>query len=333
MTDPVLQTPWSGFESLRFDQAAERLAGVALRTPIVELPSPDPRVALFGKLENRQVTGAFKARGAWNNVVQLSDEDRAAGVVCASSGNHGRALAWAARKAGVPATIVMPKDAYPNKIEACRAEEAEVVLAETRSSANDLCAERVAAGQVLIHPYDLDGTIEGAGTVGLEIHDQMPDVEAVLIPVGGGGLTAGCSLALRRAKGHDLKVVAIEPEGAATLTRGLAASEPVICDPITTEIQGLCPPSAGRRNIEICGVTVDDVWTVRDDQVYAAQKVLVDMGEIVEPAGAATYAAAVAGLADAWVARRSAANPLRVVVIVSGGNPHPDQLRLLREGA
>lgn len=325
------QDPWNHFDHIRFDEAAERLVGVVERTPLLELPSPDLRVRIHAKLENRQVTGAFKARGAWNNIQRLTAEERAAGVVGVSSGNHGKALAWAAARAGVAATIVMPKDAYPNKIEACRAEGAEVVLCESRSAAVVTCDELVATGRTLVHPYDMEGTIEGAGTVGLEIAEQAPDVEVVMLPIGGGGLSAGSSLALRRALGHDLHIVGVEPEGAPNMIRGLEAMEPVELESITTEVQGLCPPAAGRLNIEICSLTLSDVWTVTDEQVFRAQAALVGLGEVVEPAGAATYAAALAGLSNAWVAKRTEANPLRVVVVVSGGNPDPAQLKRLQE--
>lgn len=331
VSDPTMpDTPWKDFDHIRFDHAAERLKGVVERTPLLELPSPDPRVRIHGKLENRQVTGAFKARGAWNNMQRLSAEQRAAGVVGVSSGNHGKALAWAAAKAGVAATIVMPKDAYPNKIQACRDEGAEVVLTETRAAAVLTCDEFVAAGRTLVHPYDMEGTVEGAGTVGLEIAQDMPDVEVVMLPIGGGGLSAGSSLALRRALGHELHIIGVEPEGAPNMIRGLAALEPVELESITTQVQGLCPPAAGRLNIEICSLTLSDVWTVSDEQVFQAQATMVALGEVVEPAGAATYAAALAGMSNPWIAKRTESNPLRVVVVVSGGNPDPEQLRRLQ---
>ena len=333
MTDPESLPPWSRFSSLDFDQSAKRIQGVVKRTPLLDLPHPDARIRLRAKLENRQVTGAFKVRGAWNNIQGLTAVERAAGVVCASSGNHGRALAWAARKAGVRATIVMPKDAYANKIEACRAEDAEVLLADSRPEADELCEQRVAAGQVLVHPFDLDGTIEGTGTVGMEILEQAPDVDAVLVPVGGGGLAAGLSLAMRRARGAGIKIAAVEPEGAANLQLGLAAGKPVRLDAITTEVQGLCPPAAGHRNVAICMTTIDQVWTVSDAQVFAAQAALVELGEVVEPAGAASYAAALAGLPEDWVGSYRPDKPLQVVLVVSGGNADASQLRELQEPA
>ena len=181
-------SPWESFDRIRIDEAAARVRGVVQRTPLRPFDAGDPRIELRGKMENRQETGSFKARGAWNQVAQLDAAQRQAGVVCASSGNHGKALAWAAQRAGVPATIVMPKNAYANKIQACRDHGATVVLAEDRIGADRECAARVAAGMVLVHPYDAERTIQGAGTVGLEIAEDWPTVEVVVVCVGGGGL-------------------------------------------------------------------------------------------------------------------------------------------------
>ncbi len=310
--------------------AAQRLAGVVRETPLAPFQCEDPRIELRCKLENRQETGSFKARGAWNNISQLNAAQRAAGVIATSSGNHGRALAWAAKRAGIKATILMPANAYPNKVAACRELDAEVVLCDSRSAAESLCSERIEAGAVLIHPYDAQRTIEGAGTVGLEIAEQWPDVEVVVIPVGGGGLISGSSLALRAALGDSVKIFGAEPAGAPSMTRGLEAGEPVLIDPITTEVQGLCPLESGKLNIAICARTLAGVYLLEDDEVFDAQKVLIDGGETVEPAGAAASAVVFSGkLPEVLFAERSADDPLRVVTVVSGGNPAPDQLRSL----
>ncbi|MFT4540112.1 MAG: threonine dehydratase [Planctomycetota bacterium] len=322
---------WSRFDSIDFQAAAAALEGVLRRTPLLPFDAPDTRIELRLKLENQQETGAFKARGAWNQVSQLTEAERTAGVVATSSGNHGKALSWAAQRAGVPATIVMPADAYPNKIEACREFGANVVLAPTRSEAERVCAGLVAEGATLIHPYDAERTVQGAGTVGLEIAQDWPEVEVVIFPVGGGGLSAGSSLALRRELGERVRLVAVEPAGAATLTRGIEAQVAVTLEEITTEVQGLCPLNSGHLNIAICGRTLDGTIELDDDSIHAAQRQLVHAGEVVEPAGAATFAAVSEGaLPEAWFAGRDASNPLRVCAVVSGGNPAPDQLAALR---
>jgi threonine dehydratase len=322
------------FDSIDIEAAAARIEGLARRTPLAPWDAGDPRVELRLKLENRQETGSFKCRGAWNNVSQLSAEERARGVIATSSGNHGRALAWAAQRAGVPATIVMPADAYPNKIEACRAHGAEVLLGADRKAAEELCRERVAAGAVLIHPYDAARTVEGAGTVGREIAAEWPEVEVVVIPVGGGGLIGGSSLALRRALGEGVRIFGVEPAGAPSMTLGLAAGRSVPVPEITTEVQGLCPLASGELNVAICAQTLDGVFLVEDAEVFRAQKRLIEAGELVEPAGAAAPALVFEGRLPAeLLLGRDAAHPLRVAAVVSGGNPAPEQLAALREPA
>jgi len=325
---------WRRFDSIRIEEARERLAGVARRTPLVPVgPAawPEPTraagIELRAKLENRQETGSFKARGAWNQVSRLDAAARRTGVVCPSSGNHGKALAWAARRAGVPATIVMPANAYPNKIEACRSLGARVVLAPTREAADEECAKLVAGGMTLVHPYDAERTIQGAGTVGLEIAEEWPEVDVVVVPVGGGGLISGTSLALRQALGDRVRVVGAEPRGAPSLTRGLERGEPVVLSSITSRVQGLTPLYSGRINVEICRATLDAVVLFDDEVAFRAQRALVALGETVEPAGAAAAGVVFAGLLPAEVleARRDGA-PLRVAVVVSGGNPDPAQL-------
>lgn len=312
------------------EAAAERIAGVLEPTELRPFACDDARIELRLKLECLQETGSFKARGAWNQVSQLTDAARAAGVVATSSGNHGRAVAWAARRAGVKATIFMPANVYPNKLQACRDEEAEVVLCETRAEAEERCAARVAAGATLVHPYDAARTLEGAGTVGREIALQWPEVEVCYFPVGGGGLIAGSALAIHRRLGDEVAVIGVEPEGSPNLTRSLEAGRPVPIDPITTEVQGLCPIETGAINLALVERYVEGMVTLEDEEIFAAQRRLVASGLVVEPAGAATYAAVLAGaVPDELLEGRDASNPLRVVCVVSGANASPAQLKRL----
>ncbi|MBK7643021.1 MAG: pyridoxal-phosphate dependent enzyme [Planctomycetes bacterium] len=315
---------WRAFEAIHIAEAAERVRGVVRRTRLEPIESGDERVELRAKLENRQETGAFKARGAWNQIAQLGEEQRRAGVVCASSGNHGKALAWAAARAGVRATIVMPANAYPNKVQACRDEGAQVVLMPTREEADLEVERRVREGSVLVHPYDAARTLEGAGTVGLEIAQDWPEVDAVVIPVGGGGLLAGSALALRRELGERVRIYGAEPEGAATLTRGLERGAPVVLGSITSKVQGLTPLYSGQINIDIARATLDGVFALPDETILAAQKRLVAAGETVEPAGAAACAVVFARLLPL------ASGSTRVAAVVSGGNADPAQLAALR---
>ena len=313
--------------------AAARIAGVVRRTPLTPFESGDPRVELRLKLECLQETGSFKARGAWNNVARLTEAQRRAGVVCPSSGNHGKAVAWAAGRAGVPATIVMPRDAYPNKIQACRDYGAEVVLTDRREQADEVCTERVRHGATLIHPYEAERTIEGAGTVGLEIAEDWPEVEVVIVPVGGGGLISGTSLALRRALADRVRILGAEPTGAPSLRRGLEAGRPVTLEKITTAVQGLCPTYSGQINIDICSSTLDGVQLLSDPEIFAAQARLVRTGGwTVEPAGAAAAAVVFGGhLPRPWFMGRDASRPLRVAAVISGGNPDPAQIAAVRD--
>ena len=307
--------------------AAERIRPVLQRTRLESFPFADPRIDLRLKLECRQETSSFKARGAWNQVTQLTAEEREAGVVATSSGNHGRAVAWAAARAGVKATLFMPENIYPSKLEACRAEHAEVVLCETRAEAEKRCAARVATGAVLIHPYDAPRTVEGAGTVGLEIAEDWPAVEVVVVPVGGGGLIGGSALALHEELGGRVHVLGVEPVGASNMTRALEAGEPVIVDPITTQVQGLSPLATGALNLALVQRYVERVLTLEDAAIFEAQRELVRAGLVVEPAGAAAFAVLLSGALPAeLLAGRSARDPLRVACVVSGGNPDPHQV-------
>jgi threonine dehydratase len=313
-------------------EAAARLAGVVEKTPLLAFDCGDERVELRLKLECQQVTGSFKARGAWNQIGQLSAAERAAGVVTVSSGNHGKAVSWAAQRAGVRACVVMPANSYPNKIEACREFGAEVVLGKDRDDCEVLLAERVKAGATLVHPYDAERTLQGAGTVGLEIATEWPEVELVCVCVGGGGLVAGIALALRQRLGDSVRVLGVEPEGAPTLTRAIAEGKPVVLREMPTKVQGLCPPYAGAVNTQICLAFLDGTVLLSDEEIFAAQRELVQRaGLVVEPAGAAAYAAVRARRLPPELLRgRGPTNPLRVAVTVSGGNPDPAQLASIR---
>lgn len=333
-----------------FPAAAARLEGVVRRTPLTPAADlgltpellerrglADAASRLAGldlrlKLECLQETGSFKARGAWNQVSQLTEAQRSAGVVTTSSGNHGRALSWAAARAGVPATICMPADAYPNKIEACRELGAEVRLGATRPETDALCLELAAAGKTLVHPYDAARTVEGAGTVGLEIAEERPGVEVVVAPVGGGGLIGGTSLALRDRLADGVRIHGVEPAGAATLGRALSAGAPVDLPEITTEVQGLCPLNVGALNLALARANVAAVHGLDDAPIFRAQALFVnDLELVVEPAGAATLAGVLlAGVLDPLLEGRD--EPLDVVVVVSGGNPAPEQLAAVRAG-
>ncbi len=334
--------------AVRPREAAARLAGAVRRTPLVRFATGaggPTGVELRLKLECLQETGAFKARGAWNQVCQLTAAERARGVVTASSGNHAGALAWAAARAGVPCVVCMPADAYPNKVEACRRHGAEVLLLPTRAEAEAACAARAAAGAVVVPPYDHARTIEGASTVGLELLEDAGagwPVDVVVVPVGGGGLLAGVALALHEAfadappdgPGRRPRLVGVEPAGAPKMTRALAAGAPVTLERIETTVQGLCPPRVGHLTLAAARTLVDRVVTLDDAAILRAQARLVrEGGWTVEPAGAAAAALVLeGGLAAALPGLRPPGRPLHVVAVVSGGNPDPAQLAQLLAG-
>lgn len=323
--NPRIGGAWQRWSAISSARALERIQARIQPTPLLRIPCGDARVELRAKLENTQATGSFKARGAWNQIAQLSAEERQRGVVCASSGNHGQAVAWAAQQAGVAATIVMPANAYANKIEACRSYGAEVVLMPTRAQADDEVARRVAAGATLVHPYDAQRTLEGAGTVGLEIAREWPELEVLLVCVGGGGLGAGSSLAVRQELGDEVIILGVEPSGAPTLTQGMAQGAPVH-PTIQSKVQGLTPAYSGQINIDIARTTLDGTILLPDEYIFAAQKELVRQGHKVEPAGAAAFAAAAArALPEELYTAHDRARPLRVAVTISGGNPEPAQ--------
>ncbi|HPF13596.1 MAG: pyridoxal-phosphate dependent enzyme [Planctomycetes bacterium] len=320
-----LEPVWSSFwPQIDFEAAAARLAGVILPTPIVELPSPWPGIRVRGKMENRQLGRAFKARGAWNHLVQWGADERARGVVAASSGNHGLALAWAAQKLGIACTLCMPAMTYPSKVEGCRAAGATVLLFDTRAEAEAECDRLAAQGTLRVHGYDAERTMEGAGTIGLEIAQTIEPVDLVLIPVGGGGLSSGTSLALRRAWGSGPEIWGVEPEGAAGMSRALEAGHSVPLERIDSSIQGLTSPHAGERCTQVNRETLSGVVTLRDELILDGWKRLQAAGETVEPAGAAGYAALLQpdGLFGPWVSGQTR-DPLEVLVVVSGGN-NPD---------
>lgn len=294
--------------------AARRLDGVAVRTPLI--PAAWAGGDLWLKPEGLQATGAFKLRGAFNAVALLDDDARRRGVVTHSSGNHAQALAWAAREQGIAATVVMPDAAAPVKVAATRALGAEVVMVpppERDSRVRELVAER---GLTFVSPFDDARVIAGGGTVGLEIAADRPDADAVLVPVGGGGLISGIGVAVK-ALAPATRVVGVEPELAADARDSLARGERVAWDPADTYrtiADGVRLPVIGELTWEHIRRHVDEIVTVPEDAILAAMRLLAVRGRVVaEPTGALTTAAFLAEPARFG----------RAVAVVSGGNADP----------
>lgn len=297
--------------------ARQRIAGKVHRTPLLSatrLGAPHG-VALSLKAESLQKTGSFKVRGALNAILQLDEAAKKRGVITVSAGNHAQAVAYASSLAGVKSTVVMFETAPRAKVEASRGYGAEVVLhgesgIQSFAYARQLEKER---GLVFIHPFDDAAVAAGAGTVGLEIVEDAPNIDIVVAGIGGGGLMAGVAAAVK-ARSPKTRVVGVEPVGAAAMRKSLDAGSPQKLDRIDTMADGLSAPWAGELTFPIIQKYVDDVVIVTDDEIRAAMRdVLLYAKLVAEPAAAASIAAIAHG-------RVGAKQGDRVVAILSGGN-------------
>ncbi|POX66801.1 threonine ammonia-lyase [Microbacterium sp. Ru50] len=304
------------------DAAAAVLDGVVTRTPMEysEHLSDLLGVPVHLKLENLQRTGSFKIRGATYRLSRLTAEERARGVVAASAGNHAQGVALAAQKLGIPATIFMPLGVPVPKLLATRGYGADVVLegatVETPLRLAAEFAERT--GAVLIHPFDHPDVITGQGTLGLEVVDQVPDIETLLIPIGGGGLIAGVAAAVKgraAAEGRRVRVIGVQAENAAAYPSSLAAGMPLAVETTPTIADGIAVARPGDETFAVIRELVDEVVTVSDDDIARALLVLLERAkQVVEPAGAVGVAAILAG-------KVTASGP--TVAVLSGGNIDP----------
>jgi threonine dehydratase len=303
-------------------EAAERVRPIARKTPLIDVSAPAGR-PLFLKCESLQPGGAFKIRGAYNMVAQLTDDQRRRGVITYSSGNHGQAMALAARELGAPAVVVMPTTAPTIKVEGAKSFGAEVIFAGTTSVERRKRAEEEAEtrGLTMVPPFDHEWIIAGQGTAGLEILEQLPSVAALLVPIGGGGLIAGVAAAIKQSR-PDVQVIGVEPAGAAAMKASVEAGHAVTLDRTDSIADGLMPVRPGDITFAHVQAFVDRVVTVEDSQIVDAVLWTFEKAKIVaEPSGAATVAAALAGAADVG-------GP--VVAIVSGGNMSLERLEELR---
>ncbi|UCF18547.1 MAG: threonine/serine dehydratase [Gemmatimonadota bacterium] len=299
--------------------AAERIVGVVRRTPLLAecAVAGNSEMSLRLKCENLQRGGAFKLRGAYNYVATLPESERSRGVVTYSSGNHGRAVALAARLLGVPAVVVVPVDAPRVKVTAITALGAEVVEEGTTSLQRKRRAEAIALERELavVPPFDHPHIIAGQGTVGLEIVEDWPDVERVLVPVGGGGLLAGVAAAVRGLR-PEAEVVGVEPRGAACMFESLEAGQPVELDSVSSVADGLRPVRPGEVTYAHARSLVNGVILVNDDEILAGLAWCAEEFRlVVEPSGAAAVGAVLAG--------RVPEPDKRTVAILSGGNVDP----------
>jgi len=306
--------------------AAATLRGIAIRTPLVPFGRPEAR--RFLKAESLQPIGAFKIRGAYVAVASLAPDERARGVITYSSGNHAQGVARAARLFGVPAVIVMPSDAPALKKARVEADGADVVVVGTSSEERQRVAEQIAGkrGLAIIPPYDDDRIIAGQGTVGLEIAEELPDVGAVLVPIGGGGLASGVCVAVR-ALVPRARIVGVEPELAADAQQSLREGRVVRWSPedaSRTIADGTRTTALGRRTFAHLSALLDDVVTVSEAEIGAAVRLAAEESRlVVEPSGALTVAALAFRSGEAGL--DAIDGP--IVAVVSGGNVDPDRYR------
>jgi threonine dehydratase len=306
-----LKTTGTGPTLADIEEARRRLAGVARETPVYGSETFSHRAGrdVWLKAENLQRTGAFKVRGAVNRLSTLSGEERAAGVVAASAGNHGQAVAWAAREAGAPARIYVPQDAPMAKVEACRTYGAELIMGG-ESFEEALAAARAyveETGATFVHPFEDPLVIAGQGTIGLELAEQVPDAGTVVIPVGGGGLAAGIALALRATR-PDVWIVGVQA--------GLSGF---------TIADGILVKHPGELTMSILSDVLDELVHVEDELISEAIVLLLERAKlVVEGAGAV----GVAALLDGKV---GGSGP--VAIVLSGGNIDPTLLiSVMRHG-
>ena len=304
--------------------ARRRLRGVAFHTPLIPCPGGSGERRLFFKPESLQPTGAFKLRGAYNKISSLSPEERARGVVAHSSGNHARAVAYAARALGVKATIVMPRTAAKGKLDSTAALGPEMVLVGPDSDERARRAEELAEkyGYVPVPPYDDEVLIAGQGTVGAEILEDLPDVETVLVPVSGGGLISGVAAAIKLSR-PEVKVIGVEPELAADAGESLRTGRLVEfpAEKVGQTIaDGLRVRKLGEAPFEHVLAFVDDIVAVTEGEILdAMRRLALRVRLVAEPSGAVTFAAYL-------FHRHELPDTRRNVAVISGGNVEPDLL-------
>lgn len=281
--------------------------------------------SVFLKCENLQRTGSYKIRGAFNRLAQLTAEERARGVVAASAGNHAQGVAFAARELGIKATIFMPVGVALPKLQATRNYGADVVLRGTTVEEPLRAAAEFAAstGAVLIPPFDHPDVVAGQGTLGLEMLDQVPDLDTVVIPIGGGGLISGVASALKQRlarEGRSVRIIGVQVANAAAYPVSLERGEPTNITVLPTIADGIAVSRPGKLNFDIIKDAVDHVVTVTDDDTARALLVLLERAKlVVEPAGAVAVAAVLTGQVAALLPEGSG----NTVVILSGGNIDP----------
>lgn len=301
-------------ELIEIQKAAEILRPIIKKTPLMYSTffSNEYNNDIYMKLENLQITGAFKIRGAYNKIAQLTDAQKACGLIAASAGNHAQGVALAAQKLGVVATIVMPAHTPLIKVEATKTFGATVVLSgdcydDAYKKALELEKEH---GFTFVHPFDDEEVIAGQGTIGLEILEEMPDVEFVIVPIGGGGLISGIACAIK-AMNPNIKVIGVEPKGAQTLKKSIQDGQIVELKKVTTIAEGVAVKRAGVKTYEMVSKYVDEIITVDDVDIMEAFLLLLEKEKLIsENAGVLPLAA---------IKKMNLTNR-KIACVISGGN-------------
>ena len=294
--------------------AAAVLKGVARKTAIIPAPKLKPGTDIYLKTENLQLTGSFKLRGAYYKISQLTDEEKAKGVIACSAGNHAQGVALGATHNGIKSLICLPAGAPISKVEATKNYGADVCLVpgvydDAYAKAMELQKEH---GYCFVHPFDDPKVIAGRGTIGLEILEDMPDVEAVIVPIGGGGLISGVAFAIKTLR-PDVKVYGVQSSGAPSMAASLKEGKLCHLNDVSTIADGIAVKEPGINTFEMCNKYVDEVVTVTDDEIAAAILALIEQQKLVaEGAGAVAVAAAMFG--------KLPIEGKKTVCLVSGGN-------------
>ena len=302
-------------------QARERIQGYVRHTPIAPLPplTVDAPANLRLKLENMQVSGSFKPRGVFNTLLQLDDATRKRGVIGASGGNHGVALAYGAYRLGIPAIVYLPLSASADRVARVKVWGAELVQYgavwdDTHAEATRRAA---AEGMTYVHPFDADNTIAGQGTLGLELLDDVPDLDLVLIAIGGGGLIGGMAAAIKQTK-PGVKIIGVEPVGAPSLKHSLDLGYLESLPEVRTIADTLAPRGVSQRTLDLAQKYVDEVVLVEDSAMIDAQRWLwLHYNQLVEPAAVAVIAALPQANLSAYQ---------RPVALICGGNAAADPI-------
>jgi len=294
--------------------AAAVLKGVARKTDIIPAPKLASYCDLYLKTENLQLTGSFKLRGAYYKISQLSDEEKSRGVIACSAGNHAQGVALGATHNGIKSLICLPAGAPLSKVEATKGYGAEVCLVpgvydDAYAKAIELQKEH---GYTFVHPFDDEKVIAGQGTIGLEILEQLPDVEAVIVPIGGGGLISGVAFAIKTLR-PDVKVYGVQAAGAPSMERSVHEGHSVHLDSVSTIADGIAVKEPGSNTYELCKKYVDEIVTVNDDETAAAILALMERQKVVAEGAGAVAVAAV-------MFHKLPVDGKKTVCIVSGGN-------------